>query len=60
MRVGALFDVADGLLAAGDEAVVAVPDLGALLGARGHAAVVDALVAELADDEVLLEEKKKW
>ena len=49
-----LLDVVVWELASGNEAVVAVPNLGTLLGPRGQAGEVNTFITVLADYQVLL------
>ena len=49
-----LLDVVVWGLPSGNEAVVAVPNLGTLLGPRGQAGEVDTFITVLADYQILL------
>ena len=53
-----LLDVVVWGLPSGNEAVVAVPNLGTLLGPRGQAGEVDTFITVLADYQVLLQNIK--
>ena len=53
-----LLDVVVRGLPSGNEAVVAVPNLGTLLGPRGQAGEVDTFITVLADYQVLLQHIK--